>query len=162
MDKVLGKGTFGEVYKAENLKGKFTCAVKCIEKKKLKNNKVYFNLMMNELEVLQKASHPHIMRIFELLEDDVHYYVVSEFVQGGELFDRIVKLRMFSEQKAAYVVTQILLALNYIHSQNIMHRDLKPENILLESAEVDNLNVKLSDFGFATYYKPDGEGGQSL
>lgn len=73
------------------------------------------------------------MRIFELLEDDDYYYIVSEFLKGGELFDRIIKLKSFNEQKAAYVLKQILLALNYIHSNNIMHRDLKPENILLES-----------------------------
>lgn len=93
------------------------------------------------------------MRIFELLEDDQNYYVVSEFLKGGELFDRIVNLKQFNEAKAAYVIYQILLALNYIHSNNVMHRDLKPENILLESEDKDNLNIKLSDFGFATYYK---------
>lgn len=62
-------------------------------------------------------------------------------------------MKKFNEQKAAKVINQILLALNYIHSNKIMHRDLKPENILLESDNEDNLNIKLSDFGFATYYK---------
>lgn len=95
------------------------------------------------------------MRIFELLEDEDNYYVVSEFLRGGELFDRIVNLKQFNEKKAAYVIYQILLALNYIHQNKIMHRDLKPENILLESEDKDNLNIKLSDFGFATYYKAD-------
>ena len=155
---VLGKGTFGEVYKATHVKAGFTCAVKCIDKEKLKSNEVYFELMMNELGVLQKTSHPHIMRIFELFEDDHTFFIVSEFIKGGELFDRIVNLKKFDEQTAAYVINQILLALNYIHSNKIMHRDLKPENILLESEKVDNLNIKLSDFGFATYYQPNGEG----
>ena len=73
------------------------------------------------------------------------------------MFDRIIKLKSFNEQKAAFVIQQILLALNYIHSNNIMHRDLKPENILLESDDLKNLNLKLSDFGFATYYGKEGE-----
>ena len=60
--------------------------------------------MMSELEVLQKTSHPHIMRIFELLEDESNYYIVSEFLKGGELFDRIVNLKQFNEAKAAYVI----------------------------------------------------------
>jgi calcium-dependent protein kinase len=98
------------------------------------------------------------MSIFELLEDSDKYYIVSEFIRGGELFDRIVTLKTFNEAKAVHVIHQILLALNYIHSNGIMHRDLKPENILLESEDQGNLDVKLSDFGFATYYKTDGEG----
>jgi serine/threonine protein kinase len=77
---VLGKGTFGEVRRADHIKAKFVCAVKVIDKIKLKNNQVYFELMQNELLVLQKTSHPHIMRIFELLEDNDYYYIVSEFL----------------------------------------------------------------------------------
>ena len=131
--------------------------MKCIDKALLKDNEVYFELMQGELKVLQDTSHPHIMNIFELLEDDDYYYIVSEFLRGGELFDRIVSLNKFNEDKAGFVVYQILLALNYIHKKGIMHRDLKPENILLESAEPGTLDVKLSDFGFATYFKEDGE-----
>jgi serine/threonine protein kinase len=62
------------------------------------------------------------MRIFELLQDDTSYYIVSELLNGGELYDRIVKLKRFSEQKAAQIINQILLALNYMHSKGIMHR----------------------------------------
>lgn len=62
------------------------------------------------------------MRIFELLEDQTSYYIVSELLSGGELYDRIVKLKRFSEQNAAQIVNQILLALNYMHSKGIMHR----------------------------------------
>jgi len=102
------------------------------------------------------------MSIFELLEDDDNYYIVSEFIRGGELFDRIVNLKQFNESKTLHVIHQILLALNYIHKNGIMHRDLKPENILLESEEAGNLDIKLSDFGFATYYKPAGGEGVSL
>lgn len=55
------------------------------------------------------------MSIFELLEDDYNYYIVSEFLKGGELFDRIVNLKHFNEPKTIHVIHQILLALNYIH-----------------------------------------------
>lgn len=62
------------------------------------------------------------MRIFELLEDRDCYYIVSEMLEGGELYERIVQLRYFSEQNAAFVVNQVLLALSYMHSENIVHR----------------------------------------
>jgi serine/threonine protein kinase len=112
---MLGKGSFGEVYKAHHIKGNFVCAIKMIKKASLRKNKLYFELMQNELKVLQETSHPQIMCIYELLEDSRHYYVISEFIRGGELFNRIVKIQSFTENKAGYLAYQILLALNYIH-----------------------------------------------
>ena len=62
------------------------------------------------------------MRIFELLEDDQRYYIASELIIGGELYDRILKIKCFTEAHAAQIIKQILLALNYMHSLNIIHR----------------------------------------
>ena len=56
------------------------------------------------------------------MEDDDHYYIVSELLKGGELYERIVKMKHFNEKNAAYIINQILLALNYMHSKNIIHR----------------------------------------
>lgn len=111
-------------------------------------------LMMNELHVLQKCSHPNIMNVSELLEDDEYFYIVSELLVGGELFDRILQEKSFTEAKAAYILKQVLLALNYMHAQKITHRDLKPENILLESKNTSNLEVKIADFGFSCIFDP--------
>lgn len=111
--------------------------------------------MHNELKVLGETSHPNIMRIFGLLEDKMYYYIVSEVLEGGELYDRIVELRNFNERDAAQVTNQLLLAINYMHAQNIIHRDLKPENILLVSTDQDNLEIKLTDFGFACFFDKD-------
>ena len=94
------------------------------------------------------------MRIFELLEDNHHYFIVSELIQGGELYERICKLKLFNERSASKILEQILLAVNYMHQRNITHRDIKPENILMESQEVNNLNIKMTDFGFASFYNP--------
>ena len=73
------------------------------------------------------------MSVNELLEDEKFYYIVTELLQGGELFDRIIVEKKFSEQKVSYILKQVLLAINYMHQKNIIHRDLKLENILLES-----------------------------
>jgi len=96
------------------------------------------------------------MRIFELLEDDNNFYIVSELLKGGELYERIIKLKTFSERDAATIVNQVLLAINYMHQKNIIHRDIKPENILLESPATDNLNIKITDFGFACFQADGG------
>jgi calcium-dependent protein kinase len=63
-------------------------------------------------------------------------------------------MRRFSEKDAAKILHQVLLGLNYMHKKNIVHRDIKPENMLLESRDVTNLNVKITDFGFAKCYDP--------
>jgi calcium-dependent protein kinase len=110
--------------------------------------------MMSELTVLKKCSHPNIMNVNELLEDDQNYYIVSELLEGGELFDRILEVQKFDEYSSAHILKQVLLAINYMHQKNITHRDLKPENILLEYKDKDKLDIKISDFGFSCFYDP--------
>lgn len=78
-----------------------------------------------------------------------------ELVSGGNLFDQIIKQNTFEEGQAASVINQLCLALNYMHKQNIMHRDLKPENLLCEKSDDGKIVIKLTDFGFATYFDPD-------
>ena len=81
-----------------------------------------------------------------------------EVVLGGDLLQNIQKKGNFTEKKAANVIKQLLLALNFMHEKNLMHRDLKPENILCENysdAGEDEINIKLTDFGFATKYDPN-------
>ena len=62
------------------------------------------------------------MRIFELLEDNDHYYIVSELLEGGELYERIVKMKFFNEKSAAYIINQVILAISYMHAKKIAHR----------------------------------------
>ena len=78
-----------------------------------------------------------------------------ELVSGGNHFDMIRSEQKFSEDKAASVIKQLCLALNYMHGLNIMHRDLKPENLLCEKNESGQVMIKLTDFGFATYFDPE-------
>lgn len=74
--------------------------------------------------------HPNIIRLFEVFEDEKDLYLVMELCTGGELFDRIIKSGHFSERYAASIMKQILSAVSYCHSNDVMHRDLKPENVL--------------------------------
>ena len=141
--KEIGTGAFGSVFLGLHRKTKMPCAIKTIKKTSLKVHKVYEELNKNELEVLEKTIHPHITRIFELLEDSRNYYIVMEVITGGNLLQKIGSLGAFTESQARTVIKQLLLALNYMHSMQIMHRDLKPENILCEenADDVDNRNI---------------------
>ena len=67
------------------------CAIKIIKKKGLRGDQVMQELMEGELQTLEETSHPNIVRIYELLHDDRHYYIVSEYIRGGELYSLIVK-----------------------------------------------------------------------
>lgn len=107
--------------------------------------------MHNELEVLEQTSHPNIVAVYELLSDFQNYYIVQEYVRHGELFDFIAsKQNSLKEMDAQNIIHQLFLALNYMHSQGMVHRDIKPENILI--SQEDPLEIKLTDFGFATYH----------
>ena len=64
-------------------------------------HQVLVDLMEQELEVLQKTDHPHMVRVFELLQDDTNFYIVTELVTGGELYDHIIKVKRLGEREAA-------------------------------------------------------------
>lgn len=88
--------------------------------------------MKNELQVLELVDHPNITRVFELMEDSKNYFIVMEFCSGGNLLDKVIEIEKMTEKVAADIINQILLALNYMHKQNMVHRDLKPENLLVQ------------------------------
>lgn len=71
--------------------------------------------MVNDILVLRQLSHPSIMKIYEFYQDDQNYYIVSEFIKGGELFDRFEKQEKLSEREAANVMKQVLAAIKYCH-----------------------------------------------
>ena len=90
------------------------------------------------------------------MEDEKNYYIIMEMITGGNLLNKVSAVKKFTESMAANVIHQLLLALNYMHNLSIMHRDLKPENILCEENADDlddnDIQIKLTDFGFATKY----------
>ena len=115
--------------------------------------------MKSELQILEEINHAHIMRIYELLHDDRFYYIVSEYLKQGELYQYIVA-RIKSPQgpmielEVQNVTKQLFYCLCYLHSNSIIHRDLKPENILINKIDDGhNIQIKVSDFGFAHMYK---------
>ena len=102
----------------------------------------------NEINILRKLDHPNILKIFEFYSSKESYSIVTELCQGGELFQEIIDRGPFDENYSAYVMFQILSAINYCHKMKIIHRDLKPENILIIERDSNGFpRIKIADFG---------------
>ncbi|XP_055863218.1 phosphorylase b kinase gamma catalytic chain, skeletal muscle/heart isoform-like isoform X1 [Biomphalaria glabrata] len=107
-----------------------------------------------EIRILRMCGgHPNIIELHDVFETPTFIFLVFEICKKGELFDYLTSVVSLSEKRTRIFMRQLLEAVDFIHSKNIVHRDLKPENILLD----DNLNIKVSDFGFATVVEPGEE-----
>lgn len=102
-----------------------------------------------EVHVLKLCQgHKNVVKLIEIISDDLHYYLVMELCRGGELLQRIRKKKSFTEHEASRIMRQLVEAAQFIHGKGVVHRDLKPENLLFESM-ADSAAVKIADFGFA-------------
>ena len=98
------------------------------------------SLIQNEIDILKKLDNPYIMKIFEFYSFKDTFYLITEYCKEGELYEQINKIHQFPEDHAAFIIYQLLEAVNYCHSNKIIIRDLKPENILIEG--IDTLCYK--------------------
>jgi len=123
-------------------------AIKMIDKSKL--NKEELAVIHDEVDIMKKVKHPNCVQMFDLFDTKKKLCMVLELLRGGELFDRIVKKRHFTEQGAASVVQSVVQAIQYLHKIGVVHRDLKPENLLFLTKEEDSV-LKVTDFGLAKF-----------
>ena len=113
-------------------------------------SKTLFTTIQKEINILKTLDHPNIIKVYEFFKTEKYIYIINELCTGGELFDKIVDVKYFSEIVACNVMRQLLSAVAYCHEKGIIHRDLKPENILIERSEEKNkdfFHIKVIDFG---------------
>ncbi|XP_074590230.1 SNF1-related protein kinase catalytic subunit alpha KIN10-like [Curcuma longa] len=144
LGKILGIGSFSKVKIAEHLLTGHKVAIKILNRQKVKSMGAE-EKVRREIKILSLFMHPHIVRLYEVIETHSNIYVVMEYVESGELFDYIVEKGRLQEAEAHHIFLQIISGVEHCHSNMVVHRDLKPENLLLDS----NCNVKIADFGFS-------------
>lgn len=132
---LLGEGAFSSVYKGTNTQTGETVAIKIISKANLLQKQLAN--IHNEIHVMNTlanaGSHPNILRLIELFDTQENCFLVLEYSDGGEIFNKIIEYTYFSEPLARHVFLQLLDAIRFMHQHNVVHRDIKPENLLFNS-----------------------------
>lgn len=144
--RTLGTGSFGRVHLVRsNHNGRFY-ALKVLKKRTIVKLKQVEHTN-DERRMLSVVSHPFLIRMWGTFQDSEQVFMVMDYIEGGELFSLLRKSQRFPNPVAKFYAAEVCLALEYLHSNEIIYRDLKPENILLDR----NGHVKITDFGFAKY-----------
>jgi serine/threonine protein kinase len=144
--KQLGSGSFGRVFLVSHNETKELFALKTIEKRKIMMTYGKLDIIYDEINIHSKLYHQNIIKLYSVYEDDETINIILEYAKGGNLYQLIKDEKNgFSESKAFDYFIQVINAVYYLHSNNIIHRDIKPENILIG----DDNKLKLCDFGWA-------------
>lgn len=149
--KELGHGAFSKVFQCVDKLSGNICAAKMISKKALSQEMMTDTNKLQEIQVLKQLDHPNILKVFQIFEDKNYFYIVMEYCSGGELFNKITEKGHFNERDTASIIYQLLSAVTYCHSKNVIHRDLKPENIIIEES-MGEFTIKVADFGSSVFF----------
>jgi carbon catabolite-derepressing protein kinase len=142
--RTIGQGTFGKVKLACHKITRQTVAVKILVKGRMTQEEL--QRALREIDILKKLHHPNIAALYDVIEDDSAINIVMEYC-SQTLFDYIKQNRCLTEEKSREMFKEILSAIQYCHSHNIIHRDIKHDNILLD----DKGNCKIIDFGLSNF-----------
>ncbi|KJH43003.1 kinase domain protein [Dictyocaulus viviparus] len=138
----IGTGTFSVVRRCIMKTTKREFAVKIIKKSVCDPSE--------EVDILLRhGHHPHIVKLFDVYEDESCVNLVLEYCRGGEMLDRILSKRTFTEREAAASMVNLASAICYLHTNQVAHRDLKPSNIMYASNSGESESLRIIDFGFA-------------
>lgn len=149
LGRTIGKGNFAVVKVARHEITKSKVAVKIVDKTCIDEEnllKIY-----REIDILKKMKHPHIIKLYQVMESETKLFLVTEYAGAGEVFEYLRKNSRMNENEARRVFKQMLSAVAYCHSMGVVHRDLKAENVLF----TEDMDIKLVDFGFSNYANED-------
>lgn len=153
--KLLGEGSFAKVYLANRKETGSKYAVKTLSKEVLLSKPKGKQALVNEIEVMYEIDHPNIIRLHEIYESKDSLYLVCEYIPGQTLNAFLCSSTEFlTHAEIRQIVKGILQALFYLEKNGIIHRDIKPDNIMitpLNGAEIQSSNIKICDFGLATF-----------
>ena len=147
---IIGRGGFGKVWKVRLKKNNELFALKEMSKAKVIDRRSEISIM-SERNLLSKLHHTFIVNMYFAFQDFYNLYLVMDLLTGGDLRFHIAHKKIFTEDQTKFFIANMLLALDYIHSQNIIHRDIKPENLVLEK----NGYLRITDFGVAKINEKD-------
>ena len=147
---IIGRGGFGKVWKVKLKKTNEYFALKEMSKMKIIDRRSEISIM-SEKTLLSKLNNPFIVNMYFTFQDFSNLYLVMDLLTGGDLRYHLAKKKRFSERETKFFIANMLLALEYIHSKNIIHRDIKPENLVLEL----NGYLRITDFGVAKINEKD-------
>lgn len=148
----IGEGAYSVVYRALHAGTGEPVAIKVARKASL--SPAELRRLVDEVVIMAGLDHVHVVRLHAFYEDGDAFYIVTELMTGGELFDRIVSRSVYGEREARDIVRTLAEALDYCHAHGVVHRDLKPENILLSSPDESRALIKIADMGFAKRLHP--------
>ena len=141
---IIGSGSYGQVYLALHILNKKYYAIKHMDKKKLFSLLHSLNSIQKEIDIQSKIDHPNIVKLLYVKETHISYDLVMEYASMGSLFHYIRKYKGLNENKTFSLFIQVVNAVNFMHSNDLIHRDIKPENILI----FENNIIRLCDFGW--------------
>ncbi|KAL1518079.1 hypothetical protein ABEB36_001758 [Hypothenemus hampei] len=152
--KVIGEGSFSTVYLAKDVQTNKEFAIKVLEKAHIIREKKT-EYVMREKEVLRILGNPcqYIVQLYSTFQDSSRLYFVLTYARNGDMCKHINLYKKFSFECTRYYTSELVLALEYLHSKNIIHRDLKPENILFDQ----NFHIIITDFGSAKIQEKNEE-----
>jgi 5'-AMP-activated protein kinase catalytic alpha subunit len=142
--RTLGEGNFGKVKYARHIATGAHFAIKILDRSKILSLRIN-DQIRREIGTLKLLKHPNVVRLHEVAASKTKIYMVLEFVNGGELFDKIAVKGKLSEHEGRRLFQQLIDGVSYCHDKGVYHRDLKPENVLVDRKG----NIKISDFGLS-------------
>ncbi|KFK32596.1 hypothetical protein AALP_AA6G264400 [Arabis alpina] len=154
--KLLGTGNFAKVYHGTEISTGDDVAIKVIKKDHVSKRRGMMDQIEREISVMRLLRHPNVVELREVMATKRKIFFVMEYVDGGELFERLDRDGKLPEDLARKYFQQLISAVDFCHSRGVFHRDIKPENLLLDG----DGDLKVSDFGLSALMMPEGLGGR--
>ena len=146
---LLKEGSSSKIYLAKSKITNEYVSIKAISKSPLKNNLEVLLLITKQIETLKILKHRNIVTLYEIYESKKNFYLITEYISGKDLIEKIIRKKRFDEEQAKKIFFQLLDALTYMHKMSICHRNLRTEHILFDK----NNRPKIVGFGYSSFYE---------